>query len=350
MKKAVLASAVVSALMSGMVGAAEVYNSEGTSLDVGGRMEFRGDFGGDDSGKKIDGSMKNKSRARLSIKGKTEISENLTGFGKYEVEHAVNDSAGKDDGTNVAVSDKTNFKQRYMFAGLDTQFGAVSFGKQDTAGVIISQMSDNGQIYTGIQKEFINAGNEQINNVVKYSGEFMDSLTVEASAILGSGKNEDGVGVAAKYQMPFGLSVGLGYAQNGNGQDANNIDNGTAKQTIAGLGYAIGALELGATYTQGKLDDKKDTDFKGTELSAAYGVTDAFSLLASYQNTEKDSANANSGKEKTNFYELTGQYKFNSNLRTYVAFKLNNLKKGESAKLNDVDAEHSMRLGIRYDF
>ncbi len=349
MKKAVLASAVVSALMSGMVGAAEVYNNEDTSLEVGGRMEFRGDFGGDDSGKKIDGSMKNKSRARLSIKGKTEISENLTGFGKYEVEHAVNDSAGKDDGTNVSESEKTNFKQRYMFAGLDTQFGAVSFGKQDTAGVIISQMSDNGQIYTGIQKEFINAGNEQINNVVKYSGEFMDSLTVEASAILGSGKNEDGAGIAAKYQMPFGLSVGLGYAQNGNGQ-TNGIDEGNAKQTIAGLGYNIGGLELGATYTQGKLDDKKGTDFKGTELSAAYKITGGFSVLAAYQNTEKDSVDANSGKEKTNFYELTGQYKFNSNLRTYLAFKLNNLKKGESSKLTAVDAEDSMRLGVRYDF
>ncbi|WP_394149230.1 porin [Vibrio maritimus] len=341
MKKAVLASAVVSALMSGIVGAAEVYSNDGTSLDVGGRMEFRGDFGGADDGTKIDGTMKNKSRARLSIQGKTQISDNLTGFGKYEAEHGVPDSAGKDN--------KSDFKQRYMFAGLGTQYGAVSFGKQDTAGVIISQMSDNGQIYTGIQKEFINAGNEQVNNTVKYSAEFMDALTIEASAILASGKNEDGAGIAAKYQMPFGLSVGLGYAQNGNGQ-TNGIDEGNAKQTIAGLGYNIGGLELGATYTQGKLDDKKGTDFKGAELSAAYKITGGFSVLAAYQNTEKDSVDANSGKEKTNFYELTGQYKFNSNLRTYLAFKLNNLKKGESSKLTAVDAEDSMRLGVRYDF
>ncbi|MCL9773837.1 porin [Vibrio methylphosphonaticus] len=344
MKKTVVAGAVVSTLMSSLVGAAEVYSKDGTSLDVGGRMEFRGDFGGKDNGQTIDGSMENKSRARLSIKGQTKINDSLTGFGKYEVEHAVVSSGGKDDG-----SDANKFKQRYMFAGLDTQFGAVSLGKQDTAGVIISQMSDNGQIYTGIQKEFINAGNEQVNNVVKYSADFMDALTVEASAILGSGKNTDGAGVAAKYRLPFGLALGLGYAQNGNGQN-NGIDEGNAKQTIAGLSYAIGGLELGGTYTQGELDDKNGKDFKGAELSAAYKIGNGFSVLAAYQNTEKDSTDASSGKEKTNFYELTGQYKFNSNLRTYLAFKLNNLKKGESAKLKDVDAENSVRLGLRYDF
>ncbi len=64
---------------------------------------------------------------------------------------------------------------------------------------------------------------------------------------------------------------------------------------------------------------------------------------------EKDKV-ATAEKEKTNFYELTGQYKFNSNLRTYVAFKLNNLRKGESSNLTDMDAEDSMRLGLRYDF
>ncbi|MBY6198326.1 porin [Vibrio hangzhouensis] len=341
MKKAVVTSAVFSALMSGLVSAAEVYSNNGTSLEVGGRMEFRGDFAGKDNGEKIDGTMQNKSRARLTIQGKTQLSDNLTGFGKYEVEHSVVDAAKKDDG-----KDDGTFKQRYMFAGLDTQFGAVSFGKQDTAGVIISQMSDNGQIYTGAQKEFINAGNEQVNNVVKYSGEFIDALTVEASAILGSGKNENGAGIAAKYTMPFGLSVGLGFAQNGNGQ-TNNVDNGNAKQTIAGLGYEIAGLELGATYTQGDLDDKQNTKFKGTELSAAYNIVGGFSVLAAYQNTEKDIV-ATTEKKKTDFYELTGQYKFNSNLRSYLAFKLNNLKKGDNG-LN-YDAEDSVRLGVRYDF
>ncbi len=211
--------------------------------------------------------------------------------------------------------------------------------------MIISQMSDNGQIYTGAQKEFITSGNEQINNTVKYSGYFADALTVEASAIAGQESNSNGYGIAARYALPFGLGLGLGYSQNGAGKDSN----GDQKQTIAGLTYEIAGLELGGTYTQGDLDTSKGTKFKGAEVSANYKIGGGFSVMAAYQNTEKDKV-ATAEKEKTNFYELTGQYKFNSNLRTYVAFKLNNLKKGESSNLTDMDAEDSMRLGLRYDF
>ncbi|MGF1773712.1 porin [Vibrio wakamikoensis] len=333
MKKAVLASAVVSALMSGLVGAAEVYNSDGTSLEVGGRMEFRGDFGGKSSGEKMDGSMDNQSRARLSIKGKTKINDSLAGFGKWEVEHSAKKASGKEE----------TFKQRYMFAGLETDFGAVSFGRQDTAGVIISQMSDNGQIYTGAQKEFITSGNEQINNTVKYSGNFADALTIEASAIAGQESNSNGYGIAARYDLPFGLGLGLGYSQNSAGKNSN----GDQKQTIAGLTYAIAGLELGGTYTQGDLDTANGTEFKGTEVSANYKIGGGFSVMGAYQNTEQEQA-ASAEKKKTDFYELTGQYKFNSNLRSYLAFKLNNLKKGDNALA--YDAEDSMRLGLRYDF
>ncbi|EEY99859.1 outer membrane protein [Vibrio sp. RC586] len=85
MKKTAMAVAVLSAVVSGSTLAATVYDAEGTSLNVGGRLEFRGDFGGANiSGKEIEGSMQNKSRMRLNIAGETELSSSLKGFGFWE--------------------------------------------------------------------------------------------------------------------------------------------------------------------------------------------------------------------------------------------------------------------------
>jgi predicted porin len=341
MKKTLTSIAILTAIVSTTTHAATVFNKDGKTLSVGGRMEFRGDFGGNEDGEKIEGSMQNKSRARLNIEGTTEINDHLDAFGFYEVEHGVISAAEKNQGDNGE-----KLKQRYMFVGIDSDFGALSFGKQDSAGVMISDISDLG-IYTGIQKEFIAAGDEQVNNTVAYSGAFFEeALTLNASVIAGEKAHTDGFGVAAKYDLPFGLGFALGYAQNGNGE-SHGIKQGTAKQTIAGVSYAIGGLELGGTYTQGDVDDSTSRKFKGTELSAVYSFDSGFSLLAAYQNTEKDKL-ANTGKEKNDFYEVTGEYEFTANFRTYLALKLNNLKKGE----NDLarDAEDSARLGIRYDF
>ncbi|MEF1282251.1 porin, partial [Vibrio fortis] len=72
MKKAVLASAVVAALVSGSSLAATVYSSDGTELKIGGRAEFRGDFIGS-GGEEVEGSMEDKTRFRLNLKGETQL-------------------------------------------------------------------------------------------------------------------------------------------------------------------------------------------------------------------------------------------------------------------------------------
>ncbi|NMS25139.1 porin, partial [Vibrio parahaemolyticus] len=100
--------------------AATVYKNDGTELKVGGRVEFRGDFIGSD-GAEVEGSMEDKSRARLNLKGKTDIGNGLSAFGVYEAEQKTG---------------KSEFKNRYMYAGVDSDIGAFSVGRQDMAAVI----------------------------------------------------------------------------------------------------------------------------------------------------------------------------------------------------------------------
>ncbi|MDN3702424.1 porin [Vibrio artabrorum] len=332
MKKAVLASAVVAALVSGSSLAATVYNSDSTELKIGGRAEFRGDFIGS-GGKEIDGTMKNKSRVRLNVGGTADITGDLSGFGFYEAEQGVNSSADNDE--------TDNFKQRYMYAGLEGNFGAVSVGRQDTAAAQISEMSDV-TIYSGDQKAFINAGNEQVNNTFVYAYN-TDTLALKASFIAGDDKDTDGFGISGIYTLPMGLGFGLGYSGNDNG-----AGNGSATAVIAGINYKMDALYLGATYTMGDLDDKAKTEFSGVEVAAKYTLTDQFELAALYQKQEQDTTQ-NVTADTADFFELTGTYKFNKSIRTYVAYQLNNLDDIKVAGL-ETQSEDSLRLGLRYDF
>lgn len=186
MNKTLIALAVSAAAVATGANAANVYSSEGTELNIGGRAEFRGDFIGN-GGEEIEGSMADNSRFRLNVGGETQITDSLSGFGFYEAEQTT--------GNN-------EFKQRYMFAGLKGEFGAISFGRQDTAAVQISQMSDV-TTFTGAQKTFISAADEQQKNSIAYSGDF-DALTVKASAILGEEKDTNGYGISAIYNLPMG--------------------------------------------------------------------------------------------------------------------------------------------------
>ncbi len=340
MKKAVLASAVVAAFVSGSALAAEVYNSDGTSLKIGGRAEFRGDFIGS-GGAEVEGTMANKSRVRLNVGGETAITSDLSGFGFYEAEQSANSS-----GDNSRDVNGSEFKQRYLLAGLKGSFGSVSFGRQDTAAVQISQMSDIST-FSGAQKEFINAGNEQINNTILYTYG-TDALSLKASAIFGEDEDTNGYGVSGIYTLPMGLGLGLGYSANDAGSDSEDA-------IIAGVNFSMDSLYVAATYTLGTysadsgLGATKEQDFSGIEASAEYKFTKQFSLIGAYQKTELDNFLGQS-EDATDWFEITGTYKFNSNIRAYASYLLNNLDDAPDANGVEQQSEDTLRLGLRYDF
>lgn len=163
MNKAVAALAVSAALVSGSSLAATVYSAEGTELKVGGRVEFRGDFIGTSKGKEIQGTMEDSTRARLNLKGKSQITDGMSAFGVYEAE--------QDTGTD-------EFDNRYMYAGLDFDGHAISFGRQDMAAVIISDLTDITE-FSGVQ-QVIDSASDKEDSVIAYRGAF-DAFALEAT-------------------------------------------------------------------------------------------------------------------------------------------------------------------------
>ncbi|WP_153448902.1 porin [Vibrio algicola] len=318
MKKAVLASAVLAALISTSSIAASVYKDDSSEITLGGRAEARFNVSNnneyDAAGLKTKSNFDDKTRARINISGNTQISDGLTGFGTYENE--------------VYTSGEPIFT-RYLFAGIGTEIGNFSYGKQDTALVMITDFTDTMATF-GADADgelAINAGKDKRGNNFAYEGEF-SGLTIGANYVAGEDKDSDQYSLGAKYSFDFGLDLGVGYA---GGKSADNDVN----QVDLGAQYSIADFTFGALYEISNNDDNAIGDNDGYEISAQYKFQQwTFVGVYNYATTNDGDDDA------VDNFALETVYKFNSNLRTYVGYKFE--------QIDDLDDQ--LQAGIRYDF
>ncbi|PSW21112.1 porin [Photobacterium sanctipauli] len=313
MKKAVLASAIFATLVSGAASAATVYQDESSSLSVGGRAEARFNIS-DENKSDADStdSFEDKSRARVNLKGKTEIMDGLGAFGTYEVEL----KNGKD----------TKVETRYLFAGLDTQVGAFSYGQQDSAQVILTDLTDILATFGGDAADLIDGNKDKRENNFVYSGSFND-LTVTANYIANDAKDSDTYGISFVYSLPMGLDLGAGYVD---GKD-DDVDTDQYNITAA---YTINDFYVAGLYAGGSAGD---ADLTAYELAAAYKYNQ-FTFQGVYNYQEED---LNGTKTDTvDYFALEAIYKFNSNFRAYAGYLFEQLD----------DTDDQFQAGVRYDF
>lgn len=254
MKKTLIALSVSAAAVATGVNAAELYNQDGTSLDMGGRAEARLSM--------KDGKVADNSRIRLNFLGKVEIQDGLYGVGFYEGEFTT-----ADEGENKT---NNNLDNRYTYAGLGGKFGEVTYGKNDGALGVITDFTDI-MAYHGNSAADKIAVADRVDNMIAYKGQF-DALSVKASYRFadrseGTGADagkyvdngQDGYSLSAIYAIgQTGLTLGGGYAD----QDEQN-------EYMLAASYTMGDLYFAGIYTDGE-KAKKDGDYTGYELAAKY--------------------------------------------------------------------------------
>jgi outer membrane porin protein LC len=309
MKKTLLATLILSSFVSGAASAATVYDKENTKLSIGGRAEVRALFSD-----AVDGSMLDKSRARINFEGETKISESLTGFAFMEYK----------------IKPDSQVTNRYLFAGIGTKAGDFSYGRQDTASVQLSDMTDIASYHSGEQQIIDASSDKQSNNFV-FANNSIQGLALKANYIANGDTNkadatpEDSFGLSALYSMDMGVDLGASYAD----QDQQD-------QVTLGAGYTFEALYLAATYAMGSESDTKD--FTSLEVAAQYKLTKEFRMIAMYGMADQDVAGVTTDTE--DYAALEGQYRFNDSLRTYASYKLSNLTGGDD----------ELVAGLRYNF
>ncbi|EPM4322749.1 porin [Vibrio vulnificus] len=336
MKKTLIALSVSAAAVATGVNAAELYNQDGTSLDMGGRAEARLSM--------KDGKVADNSRIRLNFLGKVEIQDGLYGVGFYEGEFTT-----ADEGENKT---NNNLDNRYTYAGLGGKFGEVTYGKNDGALGVITDFTDI-MAYHGNSAADKIAVADRVDNMIAYKGQF-DALSVKASYRFadrseGTGADagkyvdngQDGYSLSAIYAIgQTGLTLGGGYAD----QDEQN-------EYMLAASYTMGDLYFAGIYTDGE-KAKKDGDYTGYELAAKYTMGQTV-FTTTYNNAE-----TNSQTSADNF-AVDATYYFKPNFRGYVSYNFNLIDSGDKigtvsgagyATATKINAEDELALGLRYDF
>jgi len=319
MKKALLTTAVLSALASTTAGAVTVYNEDGTKLSIGGRAEVRGLFSD-----AVDGTMQDQSRARINLSGKTKISEKLTGFGFFE--YQIDDFSDDEINDGIVLDGETGVDNRYIYVGLSTEYGDFSYGKQVTANVQITNFSDIASYHSGIN-QVIDAAADNQEGVLLYTGTFGDALTVQADYQAASEDDADSYAASAVYGFDFGLDLAASYAAQDGATSADE-----AYQATFGVAYTLEQLYLAVTYATG---EKSETDdFDSVEVAVAYQVTEEVGLIAIYGNQDEDDV------EIKNFFAFEANYNFNDSLSSFASYKFDEAD----------DGEDELVLGAKYTF
>ncbi|ACY50761.1 porin [Vibrio diabolicus] len=336
MKKTLIALSVSAAAMATGVNAAELYNQDGTSLEMGGRAEARLSM--------KDGDAQDKSRIRLNFLGKQEINDNLYGVGFWEGEFET-----AQNGT-VDGDDKSDLETRLAYAGLGGAYGEFAYGKTEGALGVITDFTDI-MAYHGNSAADKLAVADRTDNMMAYKGQF-ENLSVKASYRFAdrveqngeySDNKQDGYSLSAIYAVAdTGLELGAGYA-----------DQYDANEYMLAASYTMSDLYFAGIFTDGeKMTDtfNNTVDYTGYELAGAYTLGQTV-FTTTYNNAETDN------ETSANNFAVDASYYFKPNFRGYVSYNFNLIDAGDkfgstSGKTvaNKIDAEDELALGLRYDF
>ncbi|WP_026339220.1 porin [Psychromonas ossibalaenae] len=323
MKKTILAIAVTG-LMAASAQAANVYDADGVSADVYGRMQF-------DISDTKNTTMSGVGTARLGINASSEIAPGIRGIAKGEWQIRAENSA--DDAKQLSA--------RHVYAGFATDdYGQLVFGQTDTAFYQAVAATDIFNTYG--YAAFANVEDGRQEGQIVYNGTF-NNFYVGASAQFADdnfkydlGNPDSGVpahttgekldnsyAVTLGYTADFGLSVYGGY----HAQDFKDANKNNYALSAA---YSREDLYLGAAYVWAELEKDGvtgESKVAGYDLVASYAL-DAVSLYGGYAFQE---AKGNISGDKADEFTLGVAYKFNSNMKAWAEYNIDQLDGADDA-------------------
>ncbi|EDZ0839846.1 porin [Salmonella enterica] len=299
--KSKVALLVLSALaLASTAHAAEVFNKDGNKLDLNGRVKGAHEWTRHANADKTD--------ARLGIKGTTQITDGLTGYGQYQVQFDASNAEGK----------QSTPKTRLAFAGLNIDnVATIDYGRNYGVGYDVEAYTDVGSEYTG---DAYSDTDRQL------TGRASGVLTARTANLFGLA---DGVNVAAQYQ--------------GTGRESENKVTRVTHGPAYGfsLGYdniADSGASVISTYTTGE-----NASGIHSELWAAGAKFEAngFYVASIYG----ESRNLIADGHKAQHLSSAVAYTFDNGLRPNVTYTQTKVDKDAKSSLSNKD----VALGLDYN-
>ncbi|HEY5715931.1 MAG TPA: porin [Psychromonas sp.] len=313
-KKAIL-PAMISALLATSAQAANVYDVDGVSADVYGRMQF--DIS--DDGTDTDGT----GSARMGFKGKSVINDDLSAIAKGEWQIAAENS-GKDD---------KQFAARHLYAGFaSADYGTLIFGQTDTAFYQAVAATDIYNTYG--YGAFGNVEDGRQEGQIIYTGEFAGvyvgaSYQFQDDQFANPNEDDDDSTDDATTTLDNSYALTLGYSIADvavyAGYHVEQFADLENKENYAvSASYVLGDLYLAAVFAGSQQDDV--ADYQGYDLFASYNF-DATKVFGGYtfqENTETD-------EDTFEAVTLGAEYAFNEQLKTWIEYQADMISGNDDA-------------------
>ena len=360
MKKS-LALAVSLATLGMAANAATVYDKDGTTLAIGGRVQAVAFNGHYNYAGEHDDSLVNS--ARLSMSGKTKVLDYLSAIAFTEWDMA--------DGHSAKTGDKIASREQYVGADFG-KFGKVIGGKTFDVNRAVHTATD---IYEDIdiQNDFGLNGDRR-NGIIRYdinNSGFFGSVHAQIASddIKVFGKKldvESGYGAAVGYTFDnvcFGpLSVKAGYSylkgQDDDVKGRDEFDFADAKHTVASVAWGLpttGLYLAGSAYRYDSEFNKlsatalKEQVLKGYELVVGYSFDSGVALIAGYNHMQA-TINKYNGKEEDYTFKrvpLQVRYAFNSNFKVWTEGEFDAGSDDKRTSINPINGKDKLNRGTQ---
>ena len=333
MKKSLLALAVF-AVAATSANAATVYDKDGSSLAVGGRVQavvYNGKAASDvgDGIAEHDAGLVNS--ARLNIAGSTKINDSVSVFAFSEWNMA--------DGNKSATGDNINTREQYVGADYG-DFGKILGGKTyDAANAVLAatdvfddfgarlQSSINGDRRTGMFRYVYD--NNGIFGSVSYQ------TAADGSSVAGNKADVEG-----------GFAAAAGYT-------FDNVVFGPLSFK-AGYSYIKGQNDFSKTIGQFENSETFD-NFKVISASIAWGSTDNGLYIGALYNTQRVKQRANdfvpsnsSNSDKKKGYEFVVGYTFDNGIGAFTGYNFVDVKTKEGSINSDSKIYRRVPVYVNY--
>lgn len=363
MKKKALATLILALTTATAAQSAEIYNKDGNKLNLYGKIKAQHYFS-DDTGNDGD-----KSYVRLGLKGETQISDSLVGYGQWEYNLQANNSEGSDASNGT--------KTRLGFAGLKFgDYGSIDYGRN--LGVLYTV-----EAWTDMFPEFGGDGTARTDNfmtqratgVATYHNNNLFGMVKSLDLTLQyQGKNEsssreinrqngDGYGASLVYKLEdTGVSISGAYTHSDrtDAQQTATYGHGDSAEAWAtGLKYKDNAVYLAAIYSETRnMTPLKGINY-GTSVGAAnkaqniemvgqYTFANGLTPSLGYVQTKgKDIENGIGDTDLVKYIDAAAKYQFNPNMSAYVDYKINLLDSDNKLGLKKDDI---VGVGLVYQF
>lgn len=310
MKKTLVALVVAATAIS--ANAANVYQKDGTSIDVEG--SFRLFLGKNSKDQRTD--LQNNG-SRVWVKANQEIGNGLSALGAVEFRF------DRDATENNTFG---NPRANQLYAGFaHKDVGTVTFGRQDT-NLDAVQLSDFAYPFGG-NNNFTQAYGEKS---VKFTSAEFHGLTLGLDYVFGNAKKDSadatlkyGYGVSAFYTRELAKDVTFNFAagyEQTRFDDANQLTTstgtkGNAWRTSAQVVFGKAAVGVEFGRNVEKFAGQSDRS-RSILVGAKYQVIEPSAVYFQYQNNQEKAANT--AKETENKYILGVDYKLHNNVLVFV--------------------------------